>query len=118
MREQLDAGTANIDLRALGEYYYTVGSVVARATKDDELRKKLRAAISGPRFEKIFDWSRSSSDADASDILDKLTDEERRLFEAGYKAQREVNAWKSRAVTKLQTSEVFAAQAKQRAALR
>lgn len=116
-RDRLDAGNANMNLRSLGEYYFTVGTEVARIRKDDELRKSLRRALSGARYEKIFDWSRSSSNADASGILETLTEEERGLFQAGFEARRAMHAWKSRQVTKLQTSEIFAAQTKQRAAV-
>lgn len=106
-RDALDIAA---NLRALGAHYYTVGSEVARARKDEDLRMKLRAAISGPRYEKIFDWSRSSTGSDASALLDNLTDEERALFQAGSDAHNAILDWKSRrATTRLGASDLFVA---------
>ncbi|KAJ8612271.1 hypothetical protein CTAYLR_002936 [Chrysophaeum taylorii] len=113
-RDKLLDGGVSVNLRAMGEYYYTVGREIAILRRDDDLRKFLLKTLSGPRYEKILDWSRSSARADASDLLDILTEEERELFYAGFHAHNHHLAWKARKMVRLQTSEVFAAEAKAR----
>mmetsp|Transcript_20271 Transcript_20271/g.62668 ORF Transcript_20271/g.62668 Transcript_20271/m.62668 type:complete len:204 (-) Transcript_20271:626-1237(-) len=110
VRESLEAGATVVDLRAMSPYYYTVGKRVARLTEDDDLRKCLRAALAGDRFEKIVDWSQNADDdTDVDDLVEKLTEEERELFYAGYYAQRDAAAFQTRPrVPKLTTNAVFA----------
>ena len=51
VRADLEAGPTVVDLHSIAPYYYTVGHKLADATGEDSLRKELRAAISGDRFE-------------------------------------------------------------------
>ena len=44
---------------------------------------------------------------DISEITDKLTTDEIRLFQTGYKAASEVQAWKKRRFDKLKTATIF-----------
>lgn len=90
-----------MNLRALCPYFYTVGMEVARLREDEELMTLLRETMAGPRFEKIFDWSRNAHDTDASDLLDLLSEEEREIYDAGFQAEK-------RTSSQLQTSDVFA----------
>ena len=109
-RDLLEAGAATVDLRAMSPYYYTLGLHIVNLTKDDDLRKCLRATLAGERFEKIFDWSQNADlDTDIDDLLEKLTEEERELFYAGYFAQREAADFKARSARpKIRTADVFA----------
>ena len=67
------ASDSLIDLcSGIAPYYYTVGHKLADATGEDSLRKELRAAISGDRFEKAFDWSQVSLDRDVSELRETL----------------------------------------------
>ena len=79
----------------------------ADATGEDSLRKELRAAISGDRFEKAFDWSQVSLDRDVSELRETLAREEQELFDAGYRAARDVRAWKRRRTARLTTSAIY-----------
>jgi len=99
--------------RALSPYYFRVGARVAKLTEDDELRKKLRAALSGERFEKIYDWSQNSGpETDVNELLDKLTEEERSIFYAGYHAAKAQRAQRSNRSGRIATSSVFAKSAR------
>lgn len=109
VRDALDAGASSVDLRALSPYYYTVGRHIVDLTRDDDLRKCLRAALAGERFENIFDWSQNADGAtDVDDLLEKLTEEERHLFYSSYHAQRDATTGKFRSSNKLRTASVFA----------
>ena len=102
------ASDSLIDLRTgIAPYYYTVGHKLADATGEDSLRKELRAAISGDRFEKAFDWSQVSLDRDVSELRETLAREEQELFDAGYRAARDVRAWKRRRTARLTTSAIY-----------
>ena len=83
------------------------GLYVADATGEDSLRKELRAAISGDRFEKAFDWSQVSLDRDVSELRETLAREEQELFDAGYRAARDVRAWKRRRTARLTTAAIY-----------
>ncbi|KAJ1447390.1 hypothetical protein M885DRAFT_542968 [Pelagophyceae sp. CCMP2097] len=107
-RAEIDAGAMSVDLRSKSAHYYKIGSYVAHALDDDALRRKLRVAISGERFEKILDWSQNSSNDDVSPLIDKLTHDEAALFYHGLDATRQVGAWKARRQGKLETSKFFA----------
>ena len=76
VRADLEAGPTVVDLHSIAPYYYTVGHKLADATGEDSLRKELRAAISGDRFEKAFDWSQVSLDRDVSELRETLAREE------------------------------------------
>ena len=91
VRADLEAGPTVVDLHSIAPYYYTVGHKLADATGEDSLRKELRAAISGDRFEKAFDWSQVSLDRDVSELRETLAREEQELFDAGYRAARDVS---------------------------
>ena len=96
-----------MDLRLLSKNFFSVGQRLAEATGDNQLRKELRSALSGERYEKVFDWSQNSGDRDVSELCDKLTTDEVEIFEAGYKAAAGVRDWKRRRTEKLQTNAVF-----------
>ena len=107
VRADLEAGPTVVDLHSIAPYYYTVGHKLADATGEDSLRKELRAAISGDRFEKAFDWSQVSLDRDVSELRETLAREEQELFDAGYRAARDVRAWKRRRTARLTTSAIY-----------
>ena len=107
VRADLEAGPTVVDLHSIAPYYYTVGHKLADATGEDSLRKELRAAISGDRFEKAFDWSQVSLDRDVSELRETLAREEQELFDAGYRAARDVRAWKRRRTARLTTAAIY-----------
>ena len=107
VRADLEAGPTVVDLHSIAPYYYTVGHKLADATGEDSLRKELRAALSGDRFEKAFDWSQVSLDRDVSELRETLAREEQELFDAGYRAARDVRAWKRRRTARLTTSAIY-----------
>lgn len=107
VRADLEASPEIVDLHKIAPYYYTVGQKLAEATQDEPLRKELRAALSGPRFEKAFDWSQVSLDRDVSELRETLTREERTLFDAGYVSARNVRAWKRRRTGRLGTAAIY-----------
>ena len=106
-RDELEAGAASVNLRLYSQHYFTVGLDLARAKGDDALRRELRAGLSGERYAKLFDWSTNSGDRDVSELTEKLTTEERALFDAGYAATNNVDTWKKRNLDQLDANPVF-----------
>lgn len=107
VRQDLDAGAASIDLQLYSRNFFVVGLEVAKVTGDDGLRRDLRKAMSGERYERLYDWSQHAGEGDVSEIVDKLTHDEARLFDAGYRASTDVSAWKKRRTDKLKTGTIF-----------
>jgi len=106
-RDELEAGAATVNLRLYSQNYFTVGLDLARAKGDDALRRELRAGLSGERYAKLLDWSTNSGDRDVSELTEKLTTEERALFDAGYAATNNVDTWKKRNLDQLDANPVF-----------
>lgn len=108
VRQDLDAGAMSVNLQLYSRHFFSVGLGLASATGDDALRADVRRALSGERFERLFDWSQNAGEhMDISEITDKLTTDEIRLFQTGYKAASEVQAWKKRRFDKLKTATIF-----------
>lgn len=95
-QEHLEAGPASTNLREHCSNYFTVGEVLSRVKRDDELQKKLRMAFSGERFKRIMDLAFSSHNQDVREESQLFTDLERQLFDAGYRGVHELLEWKSR----------------------
>mmetsp|Transcript_17218 Transcript_17218/g.51401 ORF Transcript_17218/g.51401 Transcript_17218/m.51401 type:complete len:192 (+) Transcript_17218:326-901(+) len=117
VRQDLLAGANTVDLgKGFTKHYFTVGRRLAAATGDDELRKELRQAQCGERYERVFDWSQHSGDRPVGDFRDSLTHEECAIFDAGHGAAGDVGAWKRRKLTQLKTDPVFKRSAPRRVA--
>ena len=59
------------------------------------------------RMAASVDWSTNSGDRDVSELTEKLTTEERALFDAGYAATNNVDTWKKRNLDQLDANPVF-----------
>uniref|UniRef100_A0A6S8AHR6 GINS subunit domain-containing protein n=1 Tax=Aureoumbra lagunensis TaxID=44058 RepID=A0A6S8AHR6_9STRA len=113
IQKRIDSGALSVDLRNLSPYYFTVGNKIATLTKDDQLRKCLRAAMAGERYEKILDWSQNAAaHTDIDSLLEILTEEEREIFYDGYTTAQEHAQMRSRQHIKFNTSDVFAKSSK------
>ena len=115
----LNAGPAGGNLREQNPYFYRIGRACARLLRDTAREPSERAeaeavdtalvtTFSGDRFSEILDYCLNSRDEDLTAFTGKLTSIERRLFDAGFKASRDLFQWKSRQNGMIEASAVVA----------
>ena len=115
----LNAGPSGVNLREQNPYFYRIGRACARLLRDtarepsdraeaDAVDAALVTTFSGDRFSEILDYSLNSRDEDLTEFTGKLTSIERRLFDAGFKASRDLFKWKSREKGVIEASSVVA----------
>jgi len=91
---------------SLAKYYYNVGLYVATTSNDRELLELLQRVFA-TRYRDILDKSQHWRNADFSEFTKKLSECEKKLFEAGYTTAVEMERWKGRKVEEITASSVI-----------
>ena len=88
-RDEIVVSGDNINIKSYCDFYYEVGSKIARICNDTHLQRVLRLLYSSLRFNHILDVSMNSRGEDITDIIHSLPYLERKLFVIGYNSTAE-----------------------------
>eukprot|EP00753_Platysulcus_tardus_P000194 PLAT10118.1.p1 GENE.PLAT10118.1~~PLAT10118.1.p1 ORF type:complete len:207 (-),score=24.14 PLAT10118.1:82-654(-) len=105
-RAAILADPENAPLRERSAHFFRLGSRLAAALHDGELRRCLVRTLA-QRCKRIMDQSQNSKPEDTSSFLDLLTHTEQQLFRAGFACRRAYSSWKARQQGKLRTADVL-----------
>lgn len=98
-RRMLKAGPSSVNLREFSTYVLEVGSQLMPCMKEDEqqeIDEILRLCYGGERYRDILNNAMSSLDEDTTEFTRKLTQDEKKLFEAGIRDNKDFIQWKGR----------------------
>ncbi|RLN84047.1 hypothetical protein BBJ28_00008223 [Nothophytophthora sp. Chile5] len=98
-RRMLKAGPSSVNLREFSIYFYEVGRQLmplVEQVEQQEIDEIMRLAFGGERYRDLLNNSMSSLDEDTTEFTRKLTQGEKKLFEAGATGAKDFIQWKGR----------------------
>ncbi|KAG2779212.1 hypothetical protein JG687_00005083 [Phytophthora cactorum] len=98
-RRMLKAGPSSVNLREFSSYVLDVGRHILSYVTDDEQREIdeiLRLCFGGERYRDLLNNAMSSLDEDTTEFTRKLTQGEKKLFNAGIRDAKDFIQWKGR----------------------
>lgn len=98
-RRMLKAGPSSVNLREFSSHMLEVGQQLLQYVTDDEqseISEILRLCFSGERYRDILNNAMSSLDEDTTEFTRKLTQNEKKLFDAGIRGAKDFIQWKGR----------------------
>lgn len=98
-RRMMKAGPSSVNLREFSSYLFQVGRDVLPLVPPQagaEIEEILRLAFGGERYHALLNNSMSTLDEDTTEFTRKLTEDEKKLFNAGMRDSRDFITWKGR----------------------
>lgn len=98
-RRMLRAGPASVNLREFSAFLFQVGRDVLPLVPPQagaEIDEILRLAYGGERYRELVNNSMSALQEDTTEFTRKLTEDEKKLFDAGMSDSRDFVRWKGR----------------------
>ncbi|POM58087.1 DNA replication complex GINS protein psf3 [Phytophthora palmivora] len=116
-RRMLKAGPSSVNLREFSTYVMEVGRQLMPYVTEDEQREIdeiLRLCFGGERYRDILNNAMSSLDEDTTEFTRKLTQDEKKLFDAGIRDAKDFIQWKGRNAETITTAAVVERSLKKR----
>ncbi|KAG7399242.1 DNA replication complex GINS protein PSF3 [Phytophthora boehmeriae] len=116
-RRMLKAGPSSVNLREFSAYVYEVGKQLmphVEPAEQMEIDEIMRLAFGGERYRDILNNSMSSLDEDTTEFTRKLTQDEKKLFNAGARDAKDFIQWKGRNAETIATAAVVERSLKKR----
>ncbi|KAI9907670.1 hypothetical protein PsorP6_004640 [Peronosclerospora sorghi] len=98
-RRMLKAGPSSVNLREFSTYVLAVGSQILPCVKVEEqaeIDEILRLCFGGERYRDILNNAMNALDEDTTEFTRKLTEDGKKLFEAGIRDAKDFAQWKGR----------------------
>ncbi|GMF46258.1 unnamed protein product [Phytophthora fragariaefolia] len=98
-RRMLKAGPASVNLREFSPYVLEVGRQLGPLVAPEaqqEVDEILRLCFGGERYRELLNNAMSSLDEDTTEFTRKLTQDEKKLFDAGARDAKDFLQWKGR----------------------
>ena len=96
MRDEMRAGAAAVNLREFSFYFFDVGLHLSRISRDDALKKSLRDAFVGERYQTLTVRSLTpGTTEDASEYSNTLTSSELEIFKKGLRSLQNLQNWRT-----------------------
>ncbi|KAG6623372.1 DNA replication complex GINS protein psf3 [Phytophthora cinnamomi] len=98
-RRMLKAGPSSVNLREFSSYVLEVGRQLAPLVEpaaQQEIDEVLRLCFGGERYRELLNNAMSSLDEDTTEFTRKLTQDEKKLFDAGVRDAKDFLQWKGR----------------------
>uniref|UniRef100_K3W7Q5 Uncharacterized protein n=1 Tax=Globisporangium ultimum (strain ATCC 200006 / CBS 805.95 / DAOM BR144) TaxID=431595 RepID=K3W7Q5_GLOUD len=116
-RRMIKAGPSSVNLRDFTAYFYEVGQHLLPLVDEEsgkEIEEILRLSFGGERYRDILNNSMNSLDEDTTEFTRKLTEEEKKLFQAGVRDSNDFIQWKGRKAEVITTAAVVERSTKRR----
>ncbi|KAF4322828.1 hypothetical protein BBO99_00003820 [Phytophthora kernoviae] len=116
-RRMLKAGPSSVNLREFSAYMYEIGKQLMPLVKpadQEEIDEIMRLSFGGERYRDILNNSMSSLDEDTTEFTRKLTQDEKKLFNAGARDAKDFIQWKGRNAETITTAAVVERSLKKR----
>lgn len=116
-RRVMKAGPSSVNLRDFSPYVYEVAKYVLPLVEEPdakEIEEILRLAFGGERYREILNNSMNSMEEDTTEFTRKLTEEEKKLFQAGIQDAQDFMQWKGRQRDVIATAGVIERSSKKR----
>ncbi|OWZ21623.1 hypothetical protein PHMEG_0003796 [Phytophthora megakarya] len=116
-RRMLKAGPSSVNLREFSSYVLEVGQQLMPYVTEDEQREIdeiLRLCFGGERYRDVLNNAMSSLDEDTTEFTRKLTQDEKKLFDAGIRDAKDFIQWKGRNAETITTAAVVERSLKKR----
>uniref|UniRef100_M4B1N7 DNA replication complex GINS protein PSF3 N-terminal domain-containing protein n=1 Tax=Hyaloperonospora arabidopsidis (strain Emoy2) TaxID=559515 RepID=M4B1N7_HYAAE len=116
-RRMLQAGPSSVNLREFSTYLLEVGSSLMPCVSEEEqaeIDEILRLCFGGERYCAILNNAMSSLNEDTTEFTRKLTQEEKKLFDAGSRDAKDFVQWKGRNAETITAPAVIARSLKRR----
>jgi hypothetical protein len=113
----LKAGPSSVNLRESSQYVLEVGRQLAPYVEEQQQREideVLRLCFGGERYRDVLNNAMSSMDEDTTEFTRKLTQDEKKLFDAGARGARDFLLWKGRQAETITTATVVQRSLKKR----
>ncbi|TMW60812.1 hypothetical protein Poli38472_000854 [Pythium oligandrum] len=116
-RRIMKAGPSAVNLREFSPYFYEVAKHLLPLVDEveaKEIEEILRLAFGGDRYRGIMNNSMNSLDEDTTEFTRKLTEEEKKLFQAGVHDSKDFTQWKGRHADVISAASVIERSSKRR----
>ncbi|DAZ96788.1 TPA: hypothetical protein N0F65_005786 [Lagenidium giganteum] len=116
-RRMMKAGPASVNLREFTPHLFEVARHLLPLVEEadaKEIEEILRLAFGGERYREVLNNAMNTMDTDTTEFTRKLTEEEKKLFQAGVHDAKDFIQWKGRKAETIQTAAVVERSSKRR----